>query len=41
MWNYLNEILENPERLTWENWTAIGILIGVICLWCLRSKPYA
>jgi hypothetical protein len=41
MLNWLNEILEHPDKLTWENWTAIGVLVGIFCLYCLRSKPYA
>lgn len=37
---WLNEVLENPEKLTWENWIAIGLLVSVFCLYCLRGRPY-
>lgn len=37
---WANDVLERPERLTWENWLALGLLAGAFCLYCLRSKPY-
>ncbi|MFO0454880.1 MAG: hypothetical protein ACK5Z0_02635 [Planctomycetota bacterium] len=40
VWKQLNEILDNPEKLSWESWTLIVIALVAICLWCLRSKPY-
>ena len=40
VWKQLNEILDNPEKLSWESWTLIGVALVAVCLWCLRSKPY-
>jgi hypothetical protein len=39
-WTKLNDLLENPEKLSWESWGLIVIALIAICLWCLRSKPY-
>ncbi len=40
VWTKLNEILDDPEKLSLESWGLIVIALIAVCLWCLRSKPY-
>ena len=38
IWNQLNEILNDPGKLSVEVWGLIGIMVIAICLWALRTK---
>ncbi|MFM7739646.1 MAG: hypothetical protein ACKO9H_09600 [Planctomycetota bacterium] len=40
VWTKLNEILDDPEKLSPESWGLIVIALIAVCLWRLRSKPY-